>query len=118
MRARPTPAQAVEDWSCALLEATQFVTNPFSALREPQDSDIGRGDCSDSEDSPHGSLLTPRSYHIGPKRSSIKTGLWIPQQSLGVAGPKSPSGWPGAQVLLPGFSPPCLIPYGPVDPHA
>ncbi|KAJ1138277.1 hypothetical protein NDU88_004668 [Pleurodeles waltl] len=55
--------QAVKGRSCVLLEATQFVTNPFSALREPQDSDIERGECSDSEDSHHGPLLSPQSAY-------------------------------------------------------
>ncbi|KAJ1187042.1 hypothetical protein NDU88_003821 [Pleurodeles waltl] len=61
MRARPIPTQAVEERFRILLKATQFTTNPFSALREPQDSDIEQGDRSDSEDSPHGPLLTLRS---------------------------------------------------------
>ncbi|KAJ1088812.1 hypothetical protein NDU88_001967 [Pleurodeles waltl] len=61
MTAKLTPAQAVEERSCALLEATQFAANPFSILRESQESEPKRGDRTDSEDSPCGPLLTPRS---------------------------------------------------------
>ncbi|KAJ1136446.1 hypothetical protein NDU88_002863 [Pleurodeles waltl] len=39
MRAKPTPAQAVEERSRLLRETTQFVANPFSTLREPMDTD-------------------------------------------------------------------------------
>ncbi|KAJ1166782.1 hypothetical protein NDU88_007178 [Pleurodeles waltl] len=61
MVAKPTPAQAVEERSHLLRKTTQFVANPFSTLRDPVDTDTDRGDRSDSEDSPRGPLLSPRS---------------------------------------------------------
>ncbi|KAJ1194974.1 hypothetical protein NDU88_004258 [Pleurodeles waltl] len=60
-RSKPTQAQAVEERSHALLEAMQFEANIFSTLQESQDSDPEQGDRTDSENSPHGPSLTPRS---------------------------------------------------------
>ncbi|KAJ1180779.1 hypothetical protein NDU88_005995 [Pleurodeles waltl] len=58
---KPTKAQSVEERTHLLREATQFVSNPYSALSDLAEAEADHVDSSDAGDSHRGPLLTPRS---------------------------------------------------------
>ncbi|KAJ1163566.1 hypothetical protein NDU88_004024 [Pleurodeles waltl] len=58
---KPTKAQSAEECTHLLHKATQFVSNPYSALNELADTEADQDDSSDAGDSHRGPLLTQRS---------------------------------------------------------
>ncbi|KAJ1183917.1 hypothetical protein NDU88_000727 [Pleurodeles waltl] len=56
---KPTKAQSTEERSRLLREATQFMSNPYSALGDLEDTEADQLDSSEAGGSPRGLLLTP-----------------------------------------------------------